>query len=130
MLAPNETHPPPGDVFLVFERDPLIATDLEQALRGIGQCWVVAVRDPDHLRDALDGLPFLSAAFLEMDVGAFLASWLEEAMAARGGVPIFTRGEDDSEHGEHIRARGSGLLRRPFTEDMVLEALAPLMQRR
>lgn len=109
-----------GPVFLVLERDALIAEDIAGSLHAIGPCRTIRVATPAEISPHLGAGERISAAFLEMRLAEMEASGLHRRLAARGARIILTIGEDDA---AQVRARGWGMLVRPFTDAMIREVL-------
>lgn len=108
-------------VFLVLERDALIATDIAGALAMQGPCEVVQVTHPAEIPARLNGIAHVSAALVEMRYAEFLESGLPELLGSLGARIILTAGEVDR---EKIAERGWFLLVRPFTDTMLRRTLA------
>ena len=108
-------------VYLVLERDALISADLAASLHALGPCRVINVTNPDCIGRALEGEERLDAAFLEMTYASFVERGLEDKLSAYGARAIFTVGEDDE---LAVRAKGWGMLVRPFNEQMIWDSLS------
>lgn len=115
----------PGEVpvFLVLEQDNLIADDIAGSLRSVCDCRVIHVRRPDDILSSLIHEGQVFAAILEMRVAEVLESGLERSLAERGTGIILTVGEEDE---DQARAQGWGMLVRPFSEQMIRDAVCTL----
>lgn len=120
----NNAMPEPTDpaapVFLVMERDALIAEDIMGSLADMGACRTIHVSDSSEIAPHLSAEPRVSAVFLEMRLAQVQEMGLDRRLAAHGARVILTVGEDDA---DDAKALGWGMLVRPFTDDMVRDAL-------
>ncbi|WP_080457063.1 hypothetical protein [Roseovarius sp. A-2] len=114
-------------VFLVLERDALIAEDIMGSLADMGPCRTIHVRDASEITPHLSAEPRVSAVFLEMPLTQVVVLGLDRRLAEHGAHVILTIGEDDA---EHVQALGWGMLVRPFTDEMLREALMGTIKRR
>lgn len=118
---PETSHANPAvPVFLVMERDPLIADDIVGSLSDMGPCRTIHVSDSSGISPHLSAEAQVSAVFLEMRLAQVLELGLDRRLAEHGAQVILTIGEDDA---ERARALGWGMLVRPFTDEMIREAL-------
>lgn len=117
---------PAEPVFLVFERDALIAEDIIGSLRDLGPCETIHVNDPDDVPRQLSADRRISAAFLEMRYDQVVELGLDRRLADQGAHIILTIGEDDE---TDAKARGWGMLVRPFTDQMIRDVLEDLGSR-
>ncbi|RFP91055.1 hypothetical protein DZK27_01950 [Rhodobacteraceae bacterium 63075] len=117
---------PAQPIFLVFERDALIAEDIIGSLRDLGPCETIHVNDPVEVPRHLDLDKRISAAFLEMRYDQVIELGLDRHLADHGARIILTIGEDDE---KDAQARGWGMLVRPFTDQMIRDALADIGSR-
>ena len=109
-------------VFLVVERDPLIADDIKGSLMALGPCRVIHASEPGSLSKVLQDEGSISAAFLDICLKRVLDDALDERLNAHGARIILTVGEDDQ---ALALARGWGMLVRPFTDEMVRDVVSP-----
>lgn len=111
--------------FVVIEKDPVIALDMEEGLRSAcGGCTVMTVRD---MAEAI-ALPPRAAGHSVFITSARLSVIDESGLAAHAadqGDMIVVRQGSDADHA--VAARGYVLLSAPFT-DADLVALAMRMQ--
>jgi len=117
---------PAQPVFLVFERDALIAEDIIGSLRDLGPCETIHVSDAEEVPRHLDIDRRISAAFLEMRYEQVIDLGLDRRLADHGARIILTIGEDDQ---KDATARGWGMLVRPFTDQMIRDALDDIASR-
>jgi hypothetical protein len=122
-----ETTTPVIPVFLVLERDALIAEDIMGSLADMGPCRTIHVSDASEITPHLSAEPAVSAVFLEMRLTQVLELGLDRRLAEHGAHVILTIGEDDA---AHAHALGWGMLVRPFTDEMLREALMGTIRRR
>lgn len=113
---------PPDPVFLVLERDPLIAEDIMGSLRAIGPCRVVRASDASGVDGLLRHEGRISAAFLDVRFAKVVEKQIDARLKAHGARIILTVGEDDQ---AQALSRGWGMLIRPFTEKMIRDVVAP-----
>jgi len=118
--AMPETTNPVIPVFLVLERDALIAEDIMGSLADMGPCRTIHVSDASEITPHLSAEPSVSAVFLEMRLTQVLELGLDRRLAEHGAHVILTVGEDDA---AHAHALGWGMLVRPFTDEMLRETL-------
>lgn len=121
----NQSHRPgltAAPVFLVLERDPLIAEDMVDSLQEILPCRVLHANDESEIRCMLRGEDMISAAFLNLPFAQVVEMGLDEMLNAHGARIILTVGEDDQ---AEAVARGWGMLVRPFTQDMIRDLVVP-----
>lgn len=116
----NQPPAPDTPVFLVLERDPLIAEDIVGSLKDIGPCETIRVSEVGELAQRLNTDRRISAAFLEMRYAQVVESGLDRHLADHGSRIILTIGEDDQ---QEALARGWGMLLRPFTDQMIRDAV-------
>lgn len=112
-------------VFFVVEQDSLIADDIAGSLRSVCDCRVIHVRRPADILPCLVHETRLFAAILEMRVDQVLESGLDRMLSERGAAIILTVGEEDE---DQARARGWGMLVRPFSEQMVRDVVCAVKQ--
>lgn len=124
MPEPPKTAPP---VYLVMERDMLIAEDIMGSLAEMGSCRTIHVSDSSEIDPSLSAEPSVSAVFLEMRLSQVLEMGLDRRLAEHGVRIILTVGEDDA---DDAKALGWGMLVRPFTDEMVREALTGIAGQR
>ncbi|WP_146193090.1 hypothetical protein [Maritimibacter sp. 55A14] len=123
-LAIKEKPVPVGDhddgipVFLVVERDSLIATDLIETIRAMGRCRVIHFRTLAELQGALPTLERITTAVLEARRETLVAMGLDQQLGMRGARVVLTIGDDD------VSDYGWRVLKRPFSEKMIRESLA------
>lgn len=110
-------------VFLVLEKDALIAEDIAGSLQSFEDCRVIHVKAPEEIPERLSAEPRLDAAFLEMRFDRVIETELWRPLSDRGARIILTVGEDDQ---AHVRQKGWGMLVRPFTDQMIRETLRSL----
>lgn len=113
----NGQRPP---VFLVLERDSLIAEDIAGSLKVLGPCETIHVNDAKDLARHLNTDIRVSAAFLEMRYAEVVETGLDHRLAEHGARIVLTIGEDDA---QNAIARGWSMLVRPFTDEMIRDAL-------
>ena len=113
-------------VFLLLEKNTLIAADMIGTLEDEGPCRIIHVTSPKHISGAMRGVPQLDVAFLELRVDRLAHSNLVTELNRRGAHIVLTRGETDQ---EKARAAGWGMLIRPFTDQMLRDALADARRR-
>lgn len=113
-------------VFLVLEKDALIAEDIAGSLKSFEECRVILVKAPDEILAHLSAEPRLDAAFLEMRLAQVMETGLGRHLSDRGAHIILTVGEDDQ---DITREKGWGMLVRPFTDQMVRETLRSLQRK-
>nr|WP_125408559.1 hypothetical protein [Rhodovulum robiginosum] len=106
--------------YLVLERDALISADLIQAIESRGPCRVVHYASVDEIGPELHKIRPVDAAFLEMRYDEAINSTLSTQLARDGARMVLTMGEDV----ERIAGTGWRLLLRPFTDEMVHQALS------
>lgn len=121
VISPNQNMPQAQPVFLVLERDTLIAEDIVASLKDMGPCKTVHVSDPEALAERLDDHIHIAAAFLEMRLEQIVELGLDRRLADTGARVVLTIGEDDE---SVALARGWSMLIRPFTDEMIRAALA------
>ncbi len=109
-------------VFLVLERDPLIAEDIKGALQVILPCHVLHAGDASEIASMLSRESRISAAFLNMPFAEVVESGLDKILDKHSARIILTDGEDDQ---ARALARGWALLVRPFTEEMIRDLVSP-----
>ncbi|WP_454274750.1 hypothetical protein [Roseovarius sp. MBR-154] len=124
--AMPESPNPAVPVFLVMERDALIAEDIIGSLADMGPCRTIHVSDATEITPLLSAEQRISAAFLEMRLEQVTALGLDRRLAEHGAHVILTIGEDDA---DHAQALGWGMLVRPFTDEMLREALMGMIGR-
>lgn len=113
-------------VFLVLEREALIADDIIGSLRDIGPCRIIHVDQPEDIEPGLQGEDQLAAAFLELRHDAVRAHGLDERLSALGAWIILTVGEDDQ---PIVQALGWGMLVRPFSDQMIRDLIRQMGRR-
>lgn len=114
---------PSGEpVFLVLERDPLIADDITGSLMAIGPCRVIHASDAGSILTMLRDERGISAAFLDISFARVVGDGLDQKLNAHGARIILTVGEDDQ---AQALARGWAMLVRPFTDDMIRDVVVP-----
>ena len=118
---PTETSTAVTPVFLVLEKDMLIAEDIIATLKAMGPCRTIHVSSPDEIGAHLSVEARLTAALLEMQYAHVLEAGLDTHLAERGARIILTIGEDDM---LHATERGWGMLVRPFTDQTIRDVLA------
>lgn len=112
-------HPLAPPTYLVLERNALISADLIQALDSRGPCRVMHFTAPEEVAPGLNGIGSVQAAFLEMRFDEAKDSTLAAELARYGARLVLTLREDV----ERVVNEGWQLLLRPFTEQMVHDAL-------
>ena len=117
---PAQAPEKPGRTFLVLEKNPIIAADLIGTLEAASQCDVIHIEDPAQAADALVGVTTIFAAFVEMKPEIFSSSELHPLLETRGAHLIFTMGETIM---MGKAPAGATLLLRPFTEQMIVQAV-------
>ncbi|WP_193139229.1 MULTISPECIES: hypothetical protein [unclassified Meridianimarinicoccus] len=121
ITSKNNAEPDAGPIFLVLERDHLVAEDMLGTLRHLGPCRAIHLSSPDELFAYLqDGIQ-ISAAFLEMRLAQLIDSPILQPLIDRGARIVLTVGEDDADRAE---AQGWRMLARPFTDLMIRDILA------
>ncbi|MEV8467193.1 hypothetical protein AB0T83_10425 [Fluviibacterium sp. DFM31] len=113
--------PATGPVFLVLERDLLVAEDMLGTLRQLGPCRAIHLANPQALLAYLQDGAHISAAFLEMRLCDLMDSPVLQPLRDRGARIVLTVGEDDAALAE---AQGWRMLARPFTDWMIRDILA------
>ncbi len=113
---PGAAETPQTPVFLVLERDLLIAADIVGSLQMMGPCRAIEVRDAAEARETLAIEPRITAAFLALHFEQVLEAGLDEQLRRRGAHVVLTVG-DIAEPAP--LARGWSVLLRPFTDQMV-----------
>jgi len=121
-MSHSDTLQPAAPVYIVLESNALIAEDIIGSLRATGPCRVIRADRAEELAPSLDKEAMVTAAFLEMPYRELMKSDLHQSLAESGAKIILTIGEDDE---SVVRQQGWGMLVRPFTEEMVSEALLP-----
>ena len=81
MTVTSDPMDPAQPVFLVFERDALIAEDIIGSLRDLGPCETIHVSDAEEVPRHLDIDRRISAAFLEMRYEQVIALGLDRRLA-------------------------------------------------
>lgn len=107
-------------VFLLLESNALIAEDIVGSLAAIGPCRTIHITRACQAAARLAGERRVSAAFLEMQYADLRGTRLERDLTGCGARIILTVGEDDE---PLARSAGWGMLVRPFTEQMIRDAL-------
>ncbi|QYX57793.1 hypothetical protein K1T73_05235 [Roseovarius sp. SCSIO 43702] len=117
MAAHSDIH----RVFLVLESDPLIATDLAEALTSRFDARVLHASTSAQCSELLVGVDHIDTAFLELRPSDYEAHPIRAALDRLVGRTVFTVGE-----GELQRARSNGwhMLTRPFTDAMIFDVLS------
>lgn len=113
-------------VFLVLEKNPLVAADMIGTLTAEGPCHIIHETSPKDVRGALRDVTRLDVAFLELDVDGLRQSTLAAEINRRGAHIVLTRGEDGY---QAAQAAGWGMLIRPFTDQMLRSCLPDARQR-
>ena len=116
----NSKSDPNTPVFLVLERDTLIADDIAGSLKDLGPCETIHISDAADLPRHLNTDTRVSAVFLELRAAQVLEMGLDRRLAEHGARIILTVGEDDA---QTASARGWSMLVRPFTDQMIRESL-------
>lgn len=116
--TPGQTVP----VYLVLERNSLIAEDIAGSLRAAGPCDVIHVESSVEIASSLATHPRIEAAFLEMTYGQVVEAGLDKALLSNGAQIVLTVGEDDE---ANVQSLGWNMLIRPFTDDMIRHAIRP-----
>ncbi|KZY32177.1 hypothetical protein A3731_22600 [Roseovarius sp. HI0049] len=116
--SPDQSAP----VYLVLERNSLIAEDIAGSLRAAGPCDIIRVKSADEMTSRLATHDRIEAAFLEMNYAQVVATGLAETLRTCGTQIILTVGEDDE---DRVRSLGWNMLVRPFTDDMIRHAIRP-----
>ncbi|OAO00064.1 hypothetical protein A8B76_14950 [Roseovarius indicus] len=120
--APGQMAP----VYLVLERNSLIAEDIAGSLRAAGPCDVVHVQSSVEIANSLANHPRIEAAFLEMTYAQVVEAGLDKPLLSNGAQIVLTVGEDDE---ANVRSLGWNMLIRPFTDDMIRHAIRPAKPR-
>lgn len=107
-------------VFLLLEKNPIIAADMIGTLEACCDCHVVHVAMADEIDNALAQTPAVAAAFLEMNFRDLEASDLPMALNQSGARIVLTQGEA---HEAEVQRRGWHMLVRPFSDEMVRDML-------
>ena len=107
-------------VFLVLERNGVIAEDIIGCIEAAGPCRIIHATRAGQIAARLDGEASLAAAVLEMRPGRVVETGLDKCLAARGARIILTMGEEEQ---ALARARGWTMVLRPFTDQMLRTAL-------
>ncbi len=108
-------------IFIIQEGEEFIAEDIIGCLKAVGPCRVVHVREADAIAAALAQEPDASVAVLDLSYTEAAESAAVKALIAAGARIILTKsGADERE----ARARGWGMLARPFTDPMIRAELA------
>ena len=107
-------------VFLLLEKNPIIAADMMGTLKACCDCHVVHVVTSDEMAEALSWIPALTAAFPEMSFPKLDGSELHVALNQSGARIVLTQGEM---HEDEVRQRGWHMLVRPFSDEMVRDIL-------
>lgn len=113
-------------VFLVLEKNPIIAADIIGTLEEAGPCHTIHIISPDGILEVIMHRPSMDAAILEMSPGDLVGSEIEASLARCGAQIVLTRGEQDQTIAEK---RGWHLLARPFTDQMLKDVLGMLRTR-
>lgn len=121
-MPQSDTLQPAAPVYIVLESNALIAEDIIGSLRATGPCRVIRADRAEELAPSLGRETMVTAAFLEMPYRELVQSDLHQSLADSGAKIILTVGEDDE---SVVRQQGWGMLVRPFTEEMIREALSP-----
>lgn len=124
--APNRRSTTPEPVYLVLERDIIVADDIAASLRVMGPCRIIHVTDPAEIAGHLDSVSRIHAAFLEMSFAEVVDSGLDLRLSRNDTGIVLTVGEDDA---ESARGRGWGMLVRPFTDRMIRDSIRSLRQK-
>lgn len=122
-IDPYDQHAP---VYLVVEKDFLIASDLAATLESSVGARVIHTSHLDDVEQILNNLERLDAAFLDVSIACFMRRGLDSIMRKNGASVIFTVGEDEQ---ERAAQNGWNMLVRPFSEDMIIAALLAAKQR-
>jgi hypothetical protein len=120
VIPSNPEGSPNTPVFLVLERDSLIAEDIAGSLKDLGPCETIHIRDAEDLMRHLNTDIRVSAVFLELRAAQVVEMGLDRRLADHGARIILTVGEDDA---PTAMARGWSMLVRPFTDQMIRESL-------
>ncbi len=107
-------------VFLLLEKNPVIAADMIGTLEACCDCRVIHVATLDEINHALAQTPTVAAAFLEMNFRELEASDLPMALNQSGARIVLTQGEA---HEAEVERRGWHMLVRPFSDQMVRDML-------
>jgi hypothetical protein len=116
--APDQSAP----VYLVLERNSLIAEDIAGSLRAAGPCEIIRIASTEEMSTRLAAHENISAAFLEMNYAQVVETGLAETLRTCGTQIVLTAGEDDE---ERVRSLGWNMLIRPFTDEMIRHAIRP-----
>lgn len=109
-------------VYLVLERNSLIAEDIAGSLRAAGPCDIIRIKSTEEMASRLAANDRIEAAFLEMNYAQVVNSGLADMLRTCGTQIILTAGEDDE---ERVRSLGWNMLVRPFTDEMIRHAIRP-----
>ncbi len=107
-------------VFLLLEKNPIIAADMIGTLEACCECHVIHVVAAGEIADALSRTPTLAAAFLEMSFPELDGSDLHVSLNHSGARIVLTQGEV---HEAEVQQRGWHMLVRPFSDEMVRDIL-------
>ncbi len=108
-------------VFIVQDKDFFIGDDIAGSLKSRGPCRVVQITDPAEILPAVAREVHIDALFLEISHIEALEIGLDVALLLHDARVVLSA--EVTEEAE-VRARGWGLLRRPFNEAMIHEELA------
>lgn len=115
------TQVPGRSVVLLQEPEILIAEDIIGSLRTSAACRVIHVTDADQVAAAFSAEPAISLILLAMSFADVRAAAFYGPLVAAGTPVVLTAvSRDEAE----IRRAGWGLLRRPFSDQMLREELA------
>ena len=118
-------HQDAAPVILVLERDPLIAEDIIGSLCAMCDCRVVHASQLEEFLAKLVEEAHVLAAFLEMRLSKVVESGLDQTLAQKGAGIVLTVGEDDQKQAQE---KGWGMLVRPFSDQMIGEALRSVVR--
>lgn len=117
-IAPDQSAP----VYLVLERNALIAEDIAGSLRAAGPCAIIRVASTGEIAERLSADTRIEAAFLELNYAQVVETGLADTLMRSGTQIILTAGEDDQ---DRVHSVGWNMLLRPFTDEMIRHAIRP-----
>lgn len=113
---------------LILEDEVLIAMDLELVCRELGAADVAVARTLDEAEAAVSGGGGFDAAVLDIMVAGRSTIEFATRLFARGVPVVFATGYSDAERLLEALA-GVQIVDKPFSRDMLVEAIARAMER-
>lgn len=113
---------------LILEDEVLIAMDLELVCRELGAADVAVARTLDEAEAAVSGGTGFDAAVLDIMVAGRSTIEFATRLFTRGVPVVFATGYSDAERLVEALA-GVQIVDKPFSRDMLVEAIARAMER-